>query len=81
MKNLNELIGRRLVCIRPMTKLERSREGWDPESHSASSVLVFDNDMAIYASSDDEGNEAGTLFGNDGKQDFYVWTDKEIREK
>lgn len=72
-KTLNSLIGKKLVCIRPMTMKDKEREGWDDDDHSASSILVFDDGTEIYASQDDEGNGPGTLFGRDKQgTTFYV---------
>ena len=74
-----EIIGKKIVCIRPMTKKERDAEGWDNDG-SATSVIELDNGTLIYPSSDDEGNGAGTLFGKDkdGKT-FYVYTKDGVR--
>lgn len=68
----NPLIGRKIVDVRPMTAFEQNQEGWETR-HKATRVLVLDNGDKIYPSSDDEGNDAGTLFGMDKKgKTFYV---------
>jgi len=54
---MKELIGRKIVCVRPITEQEREDEGWDND-HSATSVIELDNGTLIYPSSDDEGNSA-----------------------
>ena len=76
---MKELIGRKIVCVRPITEQEREDEGWDND-HSATSVIELDNGTLIYPSQDDEGNGAGTLFGKskDGET-FYVYTKDEVR--
>ncbi len=73
MKLLNELIGKKIVRLRPMTKNEREDEGWE-NHHSATSVIELEGGILIYPSSDDEGNGAGTLFGKDGKERFYIYS-------
>jgi len=80
MKDLRELIGQKIVKIRPITQKEREQEGgWD-NFDSATSVIELENGVLIYPSSDDEGNCAGTLFGKDSKGNtFYVFS-KETTE-
>lgn len=78
MKTLNELIGKKIVRIRPMTNKEREEEGWHNDN-SATSVIELEGGILIYPSSDDEGNNAGTLFGKDGKKSFYIFS-KEVIE-
>ena len=72
------LIGKKIVCIRPITEAEREAEGWDND-HSATSVLELDDGTLIYPSQDDEGNGAGTLFGKYKGTSFYVYSKEEIR--
>lgn len=55
------LLGRKIVAIRWMTPEEQKAMGWD----HAAVVLILDNLMMIWPSADDEGNDAGALFGND----------------
>lgn len=77
-KKLKALIGLKLVSIRPMTAKEKDSQGW--EGNTATSVLVFEDGSLIYPSSDDEGNGAGTLYGQNKKGDFfYVYSDKVIQ--
>ena len=75
---LKDLIGQKLVRIRPITQEELEAEGWDYAG--ATCVLEFEDGTIIYPSQDDEGNGAGTLFGKtpDG-QTIYVY-DKKILE-
>lgn len=54
--------------IRKMTEEEINLEGWD----KGTTVLVLDNGIKLYASRDDEGNNAGTLFSNENGQTFIV---------
>jgi len=74
MSILKDLIGRKIVCIRPLSDEDRKLEGWE-QTHGATSVIELDNGTLIYPSADDEGNGPGTLFGRDKKGNtFYVWS-------
>jgi len=79
MEDMQELIGKKITGLRPITPQEREKLGWDPSSHSATAVLEIEGDILIFPSADDEGNDAGTLFGQDPKGDFYVWTQVPIK--
>jgi len=58
------LKGRTIKDVRYMTPSELSDLGW----YSRPIVLVLDNGTLLYPSQDDEGNGAGSLFGNtDGR--------------
>lgn len=54
------LVGCKVVDVRYMSKKEARNHGW---SHRPV-VLVLDNGTMIYPSKDDEGNDAGTMFGS-----------------
>jgi len=56
-----ELIGQKLVEIRPMT--DDHAEQVFGDSWRAPCVLVFEDGSIIYASRDDEGNGGGAMFG------------------
>ena len=56
------ITGLRIVAVRPMTKVEAAREGWDIRRY-APTVLVLENNSVVYASRDSEGNGPGALFG------------------
>lgn len=60
-KEAAKLIGRKIVDVRWMSQREVSEHGW---SHKAP-VLVLDDGNVLYPSSDDEGNDAGSLFGSE----------------
>lgn len=53
------LLNRKIVKVRYMTDAEVKGFGWTRKPI----VLELDNGTVLYPSSDDEGNEAGTLFG------------------
>jgi hypothetical protein len=58
------LVGRTIVRARYMSEDERESMGW----RSRPVVLQLDDGNMIYASSDDEGNDAGAMFTNSEKQ-------------
>jgi hypothetical protein len=69
-----QIVGRKIKEIRPQTKAEYEAEGW----MRPSMAIVLEGDYILFASSDDEGNHPGSLFGQDHKQrGFYVLEDKE----
>jgi hypothetical protein len=53
------LAGRRIVAVRWMTASEQEALGWE----NAAIVMELDNGTLIWPSADDEGNDAGALFG------------------
>lgn len=63
-----------LVQVREMTPAELASEGWEEKKFGGKPlVLVFANGMKIYASSDEEGNDYGALFGETSKgKKFFV---------
>jgi hypothetical protein len=54
-----ELLGRKVERVRYMTEDEAQKLGW---SHRPI-VLELDNGTCIWPSRDDEGNDAGSMFG------------------
>jgi len=54
--NLN---GKTVVDVRYMTEEEVENMGWGRKAI----VIIFNDGSYIFPSSDDEGNDAGTLFG------------------
>lgn len=57
------LLNRKIVAVRYMTEKEQAEVGWSYRPI----VLHLDNGSMIYPSMDDEGNDAGALFGQDKK--------------
>ena len=53
--------------VRKMTKKEREAEGWD----KTTTVIVLSNGTKLYASCDSEGNDAGTLFGQNPDGSYF----------
>jgi hypothetical protein len=57
-----DMIGNKILQIRPMTKAELQAEGWN-HSNEVPSVIVLENGLKLYPSRDTEGNGGGCLFG------------------
>jgi hypothetical protein len=55
----NRLLGRKIIGVRYMTEEERESMGWE----SSPAVLMLDDHSIWFPSRDDEGNGAGSLFG------------------
>ena len=54
-----KFIGRKIIGVRYMTEKEADASGWD----NSSVVLFLDDGSHLFPSMDDEGNNAGALFG------------------
>jgi len=54
-----------IKTVRPMTKKELEREGWEDERNAT--CIELGDGMILYPSRDSEGNGAGTIFGYDPK--------------
>lgn len=52
-----DLIGRKIINIRPMSDDEHNRMGWDKGL-----ILELDNGYVLIPCSDEEGNSGGDLF-------------------
>ena len=78
---MSEIIGKKIVKVRKMTRAEAQREGWDITNQLAT-VLVLGDGTKLYASRDDEGNGIGTMFGSTkvGEQ-FYVVSPEFAKKK
>lgn len=59
---LAPLIGRTIKSVRWMSPTEVEKIGW----YSAPIVLTLDDETLLYPSRDDEGNDAGALFIQEG---------------
>lgn len=57
------LLGRKIVAVRYLDEDEADRLGWC----SRSVVFKLDNGHWVWASRDDEGNDAGALFTTDSR--------------
>jgi hypothetical protein len=66
---MNNLVGRKIVNVRQLTKWEMDDEGWDEQYAAEVVALVLDDGTLVYASRDEEGNGSGELFTRekDGK--------------
>jgi len=59
MANKN-LLGKKIVSVRYLSKREMEAMGW----FKRSVVIQLDDGSIFFPSSDDEGNDAGALFGH-----------------
>jgi len=57
------LVGKTITGVRYLTEEERATLGW----YSRTLVLMLNDGTFVWASSDDEGNNAGALFTTDEK--------------
>lgn len=58
------LVGRKIVSARYMSQEETDAVGWDRKAL----VLQLDDGTIFFPSADDEGNDAGALFGQKGQE-------------
>jgi hypothetical protein len=65
---MDNIVGQKIVKVRPMTDKERDKEGWC----RGTTVLELSNGVLLYASSDEEGNDAGAMFGVDKTKSFML---------
>jgi len=63
------LLNKKIVEVRYMTQKEKENLGF----FSRALVLCLDDDTLIFPSADDEGNNAGALFGQDPRQEELVF--------
>ncbi len=61
------LVGRKIKAVSYMTPKEEQQAGWD----RAPLVIELDNNVVIFASSDDEGNGAGALYTSSEQQPCF----------
>jgi len=76
-KTLKDLIGKKIMAIRPISTKELEAEGWEG-TNTATCVILLEGGTLLYPSQDDEGNGPGTLFGQDKDGHFIVWDKKTI---
>lgn len=60
----DQLLGRKIVKVRYMSAAEQSEMGW----YSRPVIMQLDDGNLIWASADEEGNDAGVLFTMNEKQ-------------
>jgi len=61
----DDLVGKKLCAIEPLTPGEAATFGLDPHQLGAAVVLVFENGVRLVPSRDAEGNGPGCMFGLD----------------
>lgn len=64
-----QIIGMRIKDVRRMTKKELSSQCWD----GPAMVIILENGVKLFPSSDEEGNSAGVLFGTSKDGQFGLW--------
>jgi len=62
------MVGLKIREIRVQTKAEMEYEGWDMPA----TVIVLEDGTLIYPSQDEEGNNAGALFGMKNGEGFRL---------
>ena len=63
------LEGRKVVEVRYMNEEEAASFDW----HERPLLIIFDDNTVIFASSDDEGNSGGAIFGqSDAMNDLVI---------
>ena len=67
-KNSPQLVGKKIVQVRWMTKKEADANYWDYQPV----LLILDDGSALCPMSDDEGNNAGSLIHLGGKQERII---------
>lgn len=65
---MKNIVGQKIVKIRPMTDEEMENEGWS----RGTVVIELSNGVLLYPSSDEEGNNAGVIFGKNGERNFIL---------
>lgn len=66
-----DLLGRRIVAVRALSRDELAAEGWPPDETVP--ALVLDDGTVLSPSRDEEGNGPGALFGATVRgQGFHV---------
>jgi hypothetical protein len=68
----SSVAGHTIVEVRPMTRAELKKEGWETGRHLPPTVLVLDNGTKLYPSRDEEGNGPGAMFGADAKGSNFM---------
>jgi hypothetical protein len=69
-----EVIGRKIVDVRSLSKKVIEKEGWEYSPYN-SICLVLDDGSIIYPSQDEEGNGPGSFFAMDKELEtaYYIF--------
>jgi hypothetical protein len=78
---MSELIGKKLLGIRPLTEIDCRLFGFDPWGYEGGVVLMFEGGAQMVASQDFEGNGPGALFYRKGRKTFTLVFQQEPNEK
>lgn len=68
----DELIGKKLLAIRAMTRQDCEQFGLEPWGYEGNVVLMFEGGTQLIAAQDFEGNGVGAFFGRKGTQCFTL---------
>lgn len=66
-----DIIGKKIINIRPMTDQEIEEQYWHHDSDNAFAI-VLENGVVLFPSRDYEGNGPGVIFGYDGVSHFAI---------
>ena len=69
----NNLVGKTIKALRPMTPEELETEGWDDGRRGVPVAIELDDGTVIYPARDEEGNGPGVLFGHTADGQTKVW--------
>jgi len=67
----DNIIGKKIIDIRPMTTKEIKNQYWEHDSENAF-ALVLEGGTVLFPSRDYEGNGPGVLFGYNGTNEFAI---------
>ena len=67
-KKAKVLVGKKIKAVRYMTDKEAEDSMW----YNKPLVIIFEDGTYIYPMRDDEGNDAGSIFGSDDSLTFPV---------
>lgn len=67
----DNIIGKKIIDIRPMTEKEIEEQYWQHDSENAFAI-VLENGTVLFPSRDYEGNGPGVMFGYNGINHFAI---------
>ena len=67
------IVGRKIVAVRPMKNLEQIVAGWD-RWDNVPTAIVLDDGTVLFASRDEEGNGPGEIFGLTSNAKQFILT-------
>jgi hypothetical protein len=67
-----DLVGKRIVRVRSITKKELEEMGWEDYEHYKTPVIELEGGYKLFSSMDEEANGPGQLFGIKDEIPFIV---------